>query len=167
VRTCRGCKRDLEESEFYVDSRGYFKKDCKECLKSKEREKYANDPFQKIKAVAARTVRGGPAYERERFAVRLKYDFNITVERYEAMLAQQGGKCPGCSITPEEFGQRFCVDHDHTCCPGERSCGRCVRGLLCTPCNRRLGLAESPSVRRLLAYAGKEIRVKEEALWPS
>lgn len=27
------------------------------------------------------------------------------------------------------------VDHDHDCCPGGWSCGRCVRGLICSECN--------------------------------
>lgn len=33
------------------------------------------------------------------------------------------------------------VDHDHECCPGGTSCGRCIRGLICGRCNRLLGMA--------------------------
>ena len=35
------------------------------------------------------------------------------------------------------------IDHDHDCCPGAHSCGQCIRGLICTFCNRLLGLARN------------------------
>lgn len=48
------------------------------------------------------------------------------------------------------------IDHDHRCCNGDASCGRCVRGLLCGPCNMSLGHVESmirkAGIERLLAY---------------
>jgi hypothetical protein len=34
----------------------------------------------------------------------------------------------------------FHVDHDHACCPGTRSCGKCIRGMLCNRCNTGLGM---------------------------
>lgn len=34
------------------------------------------------------------------------------------------------------------VDHDHACCPGDVSCGQCVRGLLCPRCNRDIAGVE-------------------------
>jgi hypothetical protein len=47
----------------------------------------------------------------------------------------------------------FCVDHDHTCCPGEYTCGKCVRGLLCDDCNKKLH--DSPAWHfRAIEYLG-------------
>ena len=37
------------------------------------------------------------------------------------------------------------VDHDHSCCSGSKSCGKCVRGLLCTNCNMFIGRIETVS----------------------
>jgi hypothetical protein len=68
-------------------------------------------------------------------------EFGLTVDQYNLMLDNQDGKCKICKsecIT----GNRLAVDHDHTCCPGKQSCGKCVRGLLCLGCNTRLGWFE-------------------------
>lgn len=66
--------------------------------------------------------------------------YNLTEERFAGMLEAQGGGCAICK-SPEPGGPhgRFCVDHDHACCPGQGSCGKCVRGILCTRCNSGLG----------------------------
>lgn len=32
------------------------------------------------------------------------------------------------------------IDHNHECCPGNRSCGKCIRGPLCSACNMAIGL---------------------------
>lgn len=67
----------------------------------------------------------------------------------------QGGLCPICSRELDDSGARsVCVDHDHACCPGKRSCGKCVRGILHPSCNAVLGLAyESPeSLRQAARY---------------
>lgn len=69
----------------------------------------------------------------------LRNKYGITLAQYDEMLKAQGGTCLGCLKTPQEVGGNLCVDHDHRCCEGTKTCGKCVRGLLCNPCNRALG----------------------------
>jgi hypothetical protein len=83
--------------------------------------------------------------------------YSITPERYEAMLAAQGGRCAICR-RPEKALNRngvvmqLHVDHDHRCCPGGRSCGKCVRGLLCHACNSGGGkFGDDPALLRAAA----------------
>lgn len=63
--------------------------------------------------------------------------YNITETQYQQLLAAQGGQCYICHRRPGR--KRLSVDHDHACCNGPKSCGRCVRGLLCSTCNKYLG----------------------------
>lgn len=67
---------------------------------------------------------------------------NMTLQQYDEMLASQNGGCAICGSTESHKGTRvvrFSVDHDRSCCPGDRSCGQCVRGLLCNHCNIGIG----------------------------
>ena len=41
----------------------------------------------------------------------------------------------GCANPQCEIVDGLEVDHDHSCCSGANSCGKCVRGLLCHHCN--------------------------------
>jgi hypothetical protein len=66
--------------------------------------------------------------------------YNLTKEMYEALYKAQGGRCATCQRATGKT-RRLSVDHDHKCCSGRTSCGRCVRGLLCRPCNTLLGRA--------------------------
>ena len=65
----------------------------------------------------------------------------LKVETFDAILAAQGG-CAVCK-RPDPGDERgaWHIDHDHDCCPGPYSCGKCVRGVLCSRCNVMLGMA--------------------------
>lgn len=74
--------------------------------------------------------------------------YGITFDRYEAMLAEQDGKCALCGAVPAPGGikaaARLHVDHDHA--------SGAVRSLLCNGCNRGLGyLKDSPELLRAAA----------------
>jgi hypothetical protein len=66
----------------------------------------------------------------------LKYNYGMTVAEYDIMFLEQGGLCAICGKASKE---RLHVDHDH-------SSGK-VRGLLCRPCNRGIGLLGDSSSR--------------------
>ncbi len=73
--------------------------------------------------------------------------FNITEQDYLALVAAQDYGCGICkrpvpSAATELSVRSFAVDHDHACCPGKYSCGKCVRGVLCFSCNTKLGFVE-------------------------
>jgi hypothetical protein len=82
--------------------------------------------------------------------------YGITQEQYLARLAKQGGVCALCRKKPSGKRRKsFCVDHDHACCPqNAKSCGECVRGLLCGFCNNMLGrFDDNPAgFFRVIAY---------------
>lgn len=75
--------------------------------------------------------------------------YGITIEWFEATLKRQGGVCAVCGGTPKVFA----VDHDHACCSEQnKSCGKCVRGLVCIKCNTGLGMFnDSPTALRAAA----------------
>lgn len=68
---------------------------------------------------------------------RLLAQYGISVETYRAMEIAQGDSCAVCRIPSD--GKAWHIDHDHACCSGEKSCGHCIRGLLCHNCNVGLG----------------------------
>jgi Recombination endonuclease VII len=73
---------------------------------------------------------------------------------FRKLLDLQGGRCACCGdeldidLRPRPGRlSRVHVDHDHSCCAGARSCGKCVRGILCVNCNAMLGRAKDDPER--------------------
>lgn len=65
--------------------------------------------------------------------------FKLREVTYQEMFSSQNGCCAACG---ESVAERLNVDHDHSCCNGSTTCGKCTRGLLCRKCNLALGLLE-------------------------
>ena len=89
--------------------------------------------------------------KRSRKNTKLKYRYNLPWMQFFRLFVRQDGNCAICDLpfTPNNTPR---VDHDHKCCPGERSCGKCVRGLLCFTCNNGIGsLKDDPAILRAAA----------------
>jgi len=73
----------------------------------------------------------------------------FTHDKYVALLTSQGGHCAICPATEPggSANKHFHIDHDHSCCPGKKTCGKCIRGLLCSRCNTAIGLLDDDPVR--------------------
>lgn len=137
-KKCFKCKKTKSLMEFHKN--GYQRKkekhkgtsglrnDCKECSTAIHRV-YFNENTDEINA------RRRAAYHEDKtkaIAWNLKRYYGITLEFYNQMMRNQNNKCAVCEISQGDSDRRFSVDHCHTT-------GR-IRGLLCTNCNRGLGL---------------------------
>lgn len=68
--------------------------------------------------------------------------YGLTKEAFDLLLESQQRACGMCR-SPFEEGCLIFIDRDHACCPDEKkSCGTCIRGLLCLRCNTGLGYIE-------------------------
>lgn len=164
VKRCRSCKEDKPRAAFKQsawscedcsDLRSSGRRRCSWCGEAKELSYFnvnrdaPDGASSRCRSCATEASRGRVLDgddKRRRRSRQLLSKFNITIEQYEGLLAEQGGVCAICS-DPPHAAESLHVDHDHSCCPDERkTCGQCVRALLCRHCNQALGfLRESPT----------------------
>lgn len=140
-KKCKRCEKSKPVSEFgrHPSTRDKLRTACKACNSLSSAAWNRAHPekvkaWQESNAEKVRRIQRNSAYQRK---------YGITLERYEAMLAEQGGVCAICrSDTLVKW--HFAVDHCHTT-------GR-VRALLCQHCNAGLGnFKDSPEIMEAAA----------------
>ena len=122
TRACRICEIE-QPIQNYAPSprnRGGRATICRTCKSTVDRQDRIDHPER---------------YKAYHHKSKLRRIYGLTVEQYEAMFKAQDGRCAICQHKPTSK-MRLAVDHDHSCCPTKNSCGKCVRGLLCSNCNR-------------------------------
>lgn len=117
LKMCNTCNAEKDLNSFSGKENKQGRAICKDCRAAKARKHRSDFPD---------LYRG---YE-------YKKKYKITLEIYNNKLNEQDGVCAICGGT---WMRPLVVDHDHKCCPGENTCGKCLRSLLCGPCNSGLG----------------------------
>ncbi len=134
---------------------------CQSCQEGKSPDSFRTPRSRKCRACirVSALARQARYREQHREALRVSYSvyyyaniksrYGMTRAQFEQRLTEQGSACAVCraEFTPDSPAQ---VDHDHSCCDlKKRSCGGCIRGLVCRTCN--LGLSyfrDSPTLLR-------------------
>lgn len=139
MKLCKRCGETKSLSEYFVNIK---RKDgvqtyCKPCHLKYGRERYANP-----ESYHRRQMNRDEYAKRRKTSGRkwyLKSTYNLTEEQYQELYDRHEGRCWICN---EKKNYYLHVDHNHSCCAGEKSCGKCIRGLLCYNCNSLLGNAK-------------------------
>ena len=139
MKTCTVCQQEQDYSNYSKlktskDGYGYR---CKPCDKNARLSYRANNK-ERFAEVSRRRM--------------LKYRYGITLEEYYTMLEKQDHCCAICSTTnsgasgSDRQDWSWAVDHCH-------DSGK-VRGLLCSSCNRGLGMLgdNAESLERAIRY---------------
>lgn len=63
---------------------------------------------------------------------------HVEPKQYIDLILAAKGTCSVCGKHPAP--NAWVVDRDHSCCGGGVSCGKCVRGVICSTCNQGIGM---------------------------
>jgi hypothetical protein len=80
--------------------------------------------------------------------------YGMEPQGMHAIYLKQDGCCYLCGDPLSPDLGKVHIEHDHACCPsparlggGKISCGKCVRGIACSPCNRLIAAANDDPYR--------------------
>ena len=144
-KICIKCEEELPATPEYFYRRGADKirNECKKCVDKKVREWKQANPEVTKESIRKRGKKYYHKYlnksrERGRNKSRRKVLNSLSItSSFEELMQEQGSCCKICKIKLEFDGQRAgnavaCIDHCHVT--------NTYRGILCTSCNKALGL---------------------------
>lgn len=139
-RICATCKKEKKISEFRIDRHqiGGRSYSCRDCKREKDAIWRENNPDKIKEQNFKRTDKRREFYQSEEGIkssrrTHLKMKYGITLEQYDEMYDKQNKVCAICGSNESCSRNKFlAVDHCHE--------DDKIRGLLCSNCNRALGL---------------------------
>ncbi len=126
IATCAICDEDYKTKGRRACNDGKLR--CKKCKRKRHTERFIEKHGASRYEVYGKD---NPDYKRRQREWNLQHRYGLTLETYDRLLDLQGGVCAICKGSPKE-GENLPVDHDHDT--------GAVRGLLCHPCNRAVGV---------------------------
>ena len=151
MRACKKCNVNLPLSSFYIRKNGIPYTMCKKCYNQDKKQRAQSRSHISVDSKVCRrceieksavefhknnTQRGGISSLCKDCSYLTNLEIKYHIDDIDRLIAERNGLCDICS---RPFGKRPNVDHDHSCCPTDYTCGKCFRGLLCSGCNMGLG----------------------------
>jgi len=144
LKKCNRCELFKSMDRFYA--RLDKENRCKECVSQLRKIAYAKDPMKVINRVRRDRI-ANPEKIR---GTKLKQTYGLDLVKWNELYKRQKGVCAICK-RPETMVWRgkivnLAVDHNHETLE--------VRGLLCTKCNRALGLMDEnlTNIQSMIEY---------------
>jgi hypothetical protein len=150
MKTCRKCGEEKPLAQFsktaaHADGLRHWCKVCDNNYTRAYNKTHIDQSKAWRKANAERILevrRSNPNYSINSVLSRYK----LSRAEYDALMAK------GCYICGT-FNS-LCIDHDHKCCAKQSTCGKCIRGVLCSQHNKALGGFDDDvdALRMAIAY---------------
>lgn len=165
TKVCGDCKQIKPLLEFYKKPNGHPRSACRTCHSAATRrwnEENREYRLAYVKEWNAKNFEKRREYNRKErenrtpekisrdrdynFSWKLKRKYGLSLKEWKDLLSSQEGVCALCRKRENSNSYKLNVDHCH-------ETGR-VRGLLCSPCNRALGvLGDTPEkIEHVLGY---------------
>lgn len=164
MKKCSKCQTYLSHNNFSRGSNGGYASYCKACAHEYYKQRYTKK-LKKMRITSTHkqcrvceelkphnqfASKDGTSRKTETYCKqcrsfygheRVLKKYGMIIDDYIDLMKKQNGVCAICK-REDESGKRLSVDHDHSCCSRAGSCGKCIRGLLCSRCNKTLGMVE-------------------------
>lgn len=173
-KKCKSCESIQDVTNFYRRKIGSYVTMCKSCYKKNMALRRSlvshKEPLAKTCSICQKIVsieefhkNSASAGGRLTFCKKCSYKKNLKIKykisNIEELLSSVGNKCEICESEFDYLTRNTTpnIDHDHSCCPTDYTCGNCVRGVLCISCNNAIGLLRDSkkNVKSALNYLSK------------